>query len=90
MGVYEDVKQALQDVVAPEIRSLQAEIKRLEETIRGEIKRLDQKTDSLKAEILTEIRRLDEKIDAQFKSGNVWLPSKPKWPLWDAKTLWHD
>ncbi|MBS3921029.1 MAG: hypothetical protein KG012_19315 [Deltaproteobacteria bacterium] len=63
MGVYEDVKQALQDVVAPEIRSLQAEIKRLEETIRGEIKRLDQKTDSLKAEILTEIRRLDEKID---------------------------
>jgi len=63
MGVYEDVKQALQDVVAPEIRSLQAEIKRLEETIRGEVKRLDQKTDSLKAEILTEIRRLDEKID---------------------------
>ncbi len=63
MGVYEDVKQALQDVVAPEIRSLQAEIKRLEETIRGETKRLDQKTDSLKAEILTEIRRLDEKID---------------------------
>ncbi|MBM4350433.1 MAG: hypothetical protein FJ106_11185 [Deltaproteobacteria bacterium] len=52
MGVYEDVKQALQDVVAPEIRSLQAEIKRL-----------DQKTDSLKSEILTEIRRLDEKID---------------------------
>ncbi len=63
MGVYEDVKQALQDVVAPEIRSLQAEIKRPEETIRGETKRLDQKTDSLKAEILTEIRRLDEKID---------------------------
>lgn len=52
MGVYEEVKQALQDVVAPEIRSLQAEIKRL-----------DQKTDSLKAEILTEIRRRDEKID---------------------------
>lgn len=63
MGVYEDVKQALQDVVAPEIRSLQAEIKRPEETIRGETKRLDQKTDSLKAEILTEIRRLDETID---------------------------
>lgn len=52
MGVYEDVKQALQDVVVPKIRSLQAEIKRL-----------DQKTDSLKSEILTEIRRLDEKID---------------------------
>ncbi len=78
MGIYEDVKQALQDVVAPELRTLQVEIKRLdekidslrqveikrlEETIRGEIKRLDQKTDSLKAEILTEIRRLDEKID---------------------------
>ena len=54
--------------MAPEIRSLQAEIKRLEVTIRGETKRLDQKTDFLKAEIPTEIRRLDEKIDIAIQS----------------------
>ncbi|MEK6682035.1 MAG: hypothetical protein AABY79_08745 [Nitrospirota bacterium] len=52
MGVYEEVKQALQDIVAPELRALQVEIKRL-----------DEKIDSLRNEVTTEIKRLDEKID---------------------------
>jgi len=52
MGVYEEVKQALQDIVAPELRSIQVEIRRL-----------DDKIDSIRNEIGTEIRRLDEKID---------------------------
>ena len=38
--------------MAPELRALQVEIKRL-----------DEKIDSLKSEITSEIRRLDEKID---------------------------
>lgn len=74
MGVYEEVKQALQDIVAPELRSLQAEIKRLDEKIDSqksellsEIKRLDGKVDSLKSEVTTEIRRLDEKICAEMR-----------------------
>lgn len=29
MSVYEQVKQALQDIVAPELKSIQGEIKRL-------------------------------------------------------------
>jgi hypothetical protein len=33
MGVYEEVKQALQDIVAPELRALQVEIKRFDEKI---------------------------------------------------------
>ncbi len=33
MGVYEQVKKALQDIVAPEIRVLQVEIKRFDEKI---------------------------------------------------------
>ena len=52
MAIYEEVKQALQDIIAPELRSIQVEIKRL-----------DDKIDSIKAEIGTEMRRLDEKID---------------------------
>ena len=52
MGVYEEVEQALQDIVAPELRSIQVEIRRL-----------DDKIDSIRNEIGTEIRRLDEKID---------------------------
>ena len=33
MSVYEQVKQALQDIVAPELKALQIEIKRLDEKI---------------------------------------------------------
>lgn len=33
MGVYEEVKQALQDIVAPELKALQVEIRRLDEKI---------------------------------------------------------
>lgn len=63
MGVYEEVKQALQDIVAPELRALHVEIKRLDEKIDSGMQRLDEKIDSLKSEITSEIRRLDEKID---------------------------
>ncbi len=53
MSVYEQVKQALQDVVAPELKSIQVEIRRL-----------DSRVDSLRSEITTEIKRLDSKIDS--------------------------
>jgi len=53
MRVYEQVNQALQDVVAPELKSIQVEIRRL-----------DTRIDSLKSEITTEIKRLDSKIDS--------------------------
>ena len=79
MGVYENVKKALQDIVAPELQALRGEIKRLDEKIDSlreiEIKRLDEKIDSqsrgindrinsLRNEILSEIKRLDGKIDS--------------------------
>jgi len=51
MNVYEQVKQALQDVVAPELKSLQVEIRRL-----------DGRIDSLKTELVSEIKRVDDKI----------------------------
>jgi flagellar motility protein MotE (MotC chaperone) len=35
MPVYDQVKQALQDILAPEIQALKAEIKRLDERISG-------------------------------------------------------
>ncbi len=75
-NIYEQVKQALQDIVAPEIREVRGEI----EGLRTEIRRLDEridgldgriggldeklvsKIDSLRSEVTTEIRRLDEKI----------------------------
>ena len=53
MGEYEQIKQAFQDIVAPEIKTLQVEIRRL-----------DGKIDSLKSEIVSEIRRLDTRLDS--------------------------
>jgi tetrahydromethanopterin S-methyltransferase subunit G len=51
-NVYDNVKKALQNVIAPQL-----------EAIQGNIKRLDEKIDSKHNEVLTEIKRLDEKID---------------------------
>ncbi len=64
MGVYEQVKQALQDIVAPELKSIQAEIRRLDSRIDSFKSELGNRIDSLKSEITTEIKRLDEKIDS--------------------------
>ncbi|MEW6418235.1 MAG: hypothetical protein AB1480_08950 [Nitrospirota bacterium] len=78
MGVYEEVKQALQDIVAPELRALQVEIKRLDEKIDSGMQRLDEKIDSLKSEVTSEIRRLDEKIDIaiQIRERLAFLEAK--------------
>lgn len=56
MSVYEEVKKALQDVVAPELKALQTEIRRL-----------DEKIDSLRVEMHSEMRRIDGRIDSLEK-----------------------
>ncbi|MBI5307918.1 MAG: hypothetical protein HZB37_06225 [Planctomycetes bacterium] len=61
MSVYDQVKQALQDVVAPEIKALQIEIKRLDEKI-------DTRFSSLEEKVNTRFASLDEKIDTRFNS----------------------
>jgi len=73
-NIYETVKKAIQDVVAPEIqglkgeiRTLQAEIKRLDDKVTSEVKRLDEKIESKHHEVLLEIKRLDEKMTSGFK-----------------------
>jgi len=52
MGVYDQIKKAFQDIVAPEIHEL-----------RGEIRRLDQKIENVDARLTLKIGSLDEKID---------------------------
>ena len=70
MSVYEQVKKALQDIVAPELKALQIEIKRLDEKIESGNKRLNEKIESIKNEMLSEIRRLDGRIDGLDKGLN--------------------
>lgn len=63
MGVYDQIKKAFQDIIAPELRELRGDIQRLEQKIDGVDTRLSTKIDSLRAELLAAIRRLDARID---------------------------
>jgi len=67
MPVYDQVKQALQDILAPELQALKAEIRRLDEKIeslRNEMNTrflaLEEKVDLLRN---VELKRVDEKIE---------------------------
>ncbi|MFN3533397.1 MAG: hypothetical protein ACK41Q_12955 [Candidatus Brocadia sp.] len=64
MSVYEQVKQALQDVVAPELKSLQVEIKRLDSRIDSLKSEMTSEFSFLKTVLTTEIKRLDSKIES--------------------------
>jgi len=55
MTVYEQVKKALQDIVAPELNGIKAEIRRL-----------DEKIGSLRNELLAEIKRVDSSLLAEI------------------------
>ena len=64
MRAYENVKRALQDIVAPEIKALRVEIKRLDEKIESLSRGIGDKINSLRNELLAEIRRVDGRIDS--------------------------
>ena len=77
MGIYDQVKSAIQDIVAPalhemrgEIQVMHADLRRLDTKIDNVDARLSDKTDSLaaqmghmKGELIVEIRRVDARID---------------------------
>ncbi len=64
MSVYEEVKQALQDIVAPELKALQVEIRRLDEKIDSLDGKLSTRMDSLDKSLNAHMDSLDYKIDA--------------------------
>ena len=64
MSVYEEVKQALQDIVAPELKALQVEIRRLDEKIDSLDGKLSMRMDSLDKSLNARMDSLDYKIDA--------------------------
>ena len=64
MGVVEDVRSALQDFVAPELRALAVRIEKLEteqSQLRNEFK-------EFRNEVKTEFRELDRKMDHQYEN----------------------
>ncbi|MGH7305950.1 MAG: hypothetical protein ACRELZ_21915 [Candidatus Rokuibacteriota bacterium] len=77
MGVYDQIKKAFQDVIAPELHALRGDIRVLDSKIAGLDRKIDgidarlaitidslrTETVSLKGEVLAEIRRLDARVD---------------------------
>lgn len=74
MGVYEQIKQAFQDIVAPEIKTLQVEIRPL-----------DGKIDSMKAEMLSELRRLDTRLDSLERELKLAIDIRERLAALEAK-----
>lgn len=85
MGVHEKIKQAFQDVIAPEIKTLQLEIRRLDEKIGITSQRLDGKIDSLKGEVLSEIRRLDTRLDSLERELKLAIEIRERLAALEAK-----
>ena len=52
MGVYDQIKTAFEDIIAPELHA-----------VRGDIRLLDQKIDGVDARLTVKIVSLDQKID---------------------------
>src|SRR5215475_12872539 len=70
MGVYDQIKRAFQDLIAPELHAIRGDLRLLDQKIEGvdarlttKIDAIDQKIDSVKSELLSEIRRVDTRID---------------------------
>ena len=50
-NIYESVKKALQDIIAPELKTIQGQIDSLRIELRSEIKRLDEKISGVNEKI---------------------------------------
>ena len=78
MGVYDQIKTAFQDIIAPELHALRGDLRLvdqklagLDQKIEGVDVRLNVKIDalrtevvSLRTELVAELRRVDTRIDA--------------------------
>jgi chromosome segregation ATPase len=71
VGVYDQIKKAFQDVIAPELHAIRGDLRVLDQKIQPLDHKIDNfdarltsRIDSLKAELLVEIRRLDTRIDS--------------------------
>ena len=64
MGVYDQIKKAFQDIVAPEIHELRGEFRRVDQKIDGVDARLNGRLDALDNKIDNVDQRLTAKLDA--------------------------
>ena len=63
MGVYDQIKDAFQDIPAPELHALRGDIQLLDQKVDAVDARLTIKIDALRNEMIAEIRRVDTRIE---------------------------
>ena len=63
MGVYDQIKKAFQDTIAPELHALRGDIRLLDQKIDAVDARLTVKIDSFRNEMIAELRRVDTRIE---------------------------
>ena len=74
MAIYKDVKKAFQDLIVPEIRTLQVEMKRL-----------DEKIDSFRHEFASKIKRVDHSISSLEERLGMVLEIRERLAALEAK-----
>ena len=64
MGVYDQLKKALQDIIAPELHEIRGDIRALDQKLSGDVRSLDQKIGGLSQKIDGVDARLTVKIES--------------------------
>jgi DNA repair exonuclease SbcCD ATPase subunit len=85
ISVYQQVKKALQDIIAPELKEIKVEIKRLDDKITVELKGIDDKIGSLEGKTMSEIKRLEDKIDTLNNKIEVAMEIRERLKAVEAK-----
>ena len=95
MGIYDQIKAAFQDRVAPALHELRGAMQGLRgemEALRADIRRVDGKVDSLqvqmgsmKNELISEIRRVDVRIDSVDRELRVAIDIRERLAALEAR-----
>jgi hypothetical protein len=99
VGIYDQVKTAIQDIVAPALHEIRGEL----QGIRADIRRLDEKIDnvdarltvridsvqaqmgSMKNELISEIRRVDVRLDGMERELRVAIDIRERLAALEAR-----
>jgi hypothetical protein len=92
MGIYDQIKAALQDLIAPELQAIRADIRRLDEKIDAGDARQVIKIDSLQAqmgsmknELVSEIRRVDVRLDGMERELRIAIDIRERLAALEAR-----
>ena len=76
MGVYDQIKRAFQDIIAPELHIVRADIHRLDEKIDGVDARLGEKIDGIDARLSEKIDGIDARLSQKIDGIDARLAEK--------------